>query len=320
MGSKLFILACAAFAAIGCVHASFGLDTSPVPSLRGDADCCSAMAAAKASVAMPRRGDCPPTAKRACSDPYDYKDLEIREVLPVKVAENAAGRIVADFGKDAVGWLELDGPDAGPYDIVIGELLNRRGEVTNEYPKSTIRCQRLAGMKPVGKFRVPMPADKFNLKGYDPKAPAILLPERFGVVFPFRYAEIVRGPKMELRQFAVNYPMDMGKSSFSCDCADLERVYELCKYSILATSFCGVYVDGDRERTPYEADAYINQLCHYAIDDDYSLARKSHEWLMEHPTWPTEWKQHSVMIAWADWMWATRVPSRNITVSLLARS
>jgi hypothetical protein len=77
----------------------------------------------------------------------------------------------------------------------------------------------------------------------------------------------------------------------------------MCKYSILATSFCGVYVDGDRERTPYEADAYINQLCHYAIDDDCSLARKSHEWLMDHPTWPTEWRQHSIMMAWADWMW-----------------
>ena len=58
-----------------------------------------------------------------------------------------------------------------------------------------------------------------------------------------------------------------------------------------------------RERTPYEGDTYINQLCQYAIDADYSLARKSHEWLMEHPTWPTEWKQHSIKMAWADWMW-----------------
>ena len=24
---------------------------------------------------------------------------------------------------------------------------------------------------------------------------------------------------------------------------------------------------------------------------------------MQHPTWPTEWKQHSIMMAWADWMW-----------------
>ena len=243
------------------------------------------------------------SATAAAGDPYDYKELVVREVGPAKVAANAAGRSVVDFGKAAVGWLELDGAEAGPYEIVIGELVNSRGEVANEYPRSSIRCQRLSGVKPSGRYRVPMPADSVNLKGYDPKAPAIRLPERFGVVFPFRYAEVVRGPAMTLRQLAVNYPIDMRKSRFTCDCADLVRVYDFCKYSILATSFCGIYVDGDRERTPYEADAYINQLSHYAIDDDCSLARKSHEWLMDHPTWPTEWRQHSIMMAWADWMW-----------------
>ena len=242
-------------------------------------------------------------AAHKVNDPYDYKELVTREVKPVKASQNAAGRTVVDFGKDAVGWLELDGEDSGEYEIVMGELVNGRGEVTNAYPKSTIRCYRIKGIKPAGTHRVPLAPDQLNLKGYDPKAPAILLPERFGIVAPFRYVEVVYGPKMDFRQVAVNYPIDMGKSSFTCDNDDLVRVYEMCKYSILATSFCGIYVDGDRERTPYEADAYINQLCHYAIDDDPSLARKSHEWLMDHPTWPTEWRQHSIMMAWADWMW-----------------
>ncbi len=261
------------------------------------------MIAAAIAAALPICRDCMAALGRTGADPYDYKELVERRVRAAEISTNGAGRVVADFGKDAVGWLELDGPDAGPYEIVLGELVNRHGEVTNEYPRSSIRCQRLKGVKPSGRFRVPMPADSLNLRGYDPKAPAILLPEGFGVVFPFRYAEVVSGPRMELCQVAVNYPIDMGKSAFSCDSEELERVYELCKYTILATSFCGVYVDGDRERTPYEADAYINQLSHYAIDDDGSLARKSHEWLMEHPTWPTEWRQHSVMMAWADWMW-----------------
>ncbi|MBR2838163.1 MAG: alpha-L-rhamnosidase [Kiritimatiellae bacterium] len=242
-------------------------------------------------------------ALMGAGDPYDYKELVAREVRPAKVARNADGRLVADFGRDAVGWLELAGDASGPYEIVLGELLGGRGEVTNAYPRSTIRCLRVKGVKPAGRHRVPMPPDGVNLRGYDPKAPAIRLPERFGVVMPFRYAEVVSGPAAELRQFAVNYPIDMGKSAFECDSPDLVRVYDFCKYSILATSFCGVYVDGDRERTPYEADAYINQLGHYAIDDDCSLARKSHEWLMDHPTWPTEWKQHSIKMAWADWMW-----------------
>ena len=51
----------------------------------------------------------------------------------------------------------------------------------------------------------------------------------------------------------------------------------------------GLYIDGDRERIPYEADALINQLSHYALDTEYSLARNTFEHLMLHPTWPTEW-------------------------------
>ena len=241
---------------------------------------------------------------KGTANPDEYKQLEVRTVAPVCVTTNAAGRAVVDFGCTGFGWLEMTGE--GPYSIVIGEMTNADGFVVNPYhPSSTIRAQKLTGVAPGCRYRVPMPADPVNLNGYDPKAPAIALPKEIGVVYPFRFAEIVWAPcgGADLVQKAVNYPMDMTKSSIESSDADLVRLYDFCKQTIRATSFCGVYVDGDRERTPYEADAYINQLCHYAIDDDYSLARKTHEWLMEHPTWPTEWKQHSIMIARADWMW-----------------
>jgi hypothetical protein len=89
----------------------------------------------------------------------------------------------------------------------------------------------------------------------------------------------------------------------------LNDIWALCKYSMKATSFCGVYVDGDRERIPYEADAYINQLSHYAVDREYALARYTHEYLLDHPTWPTEWLQHSVLMAWADFMYTGNTES-----------
>jgi alpha-L-rhamnosidase len=63
-----------------------------------------------------------------------------------------------------------------------------------------------------------------------------------------------------------------------------------------------VYVDGDRERIPYEADAYLNQLSHYATDRDRQMARDTFDWLVRHPTWPTEWRAHMVFMAHADWM------------------
>ena len=40
-----------------------------------------------------------------------------------------------------------------------------------------------------------------------------------------------------------------------------------------ATSFCGLFVDGDRERLPYEADAWINQLGWYATNTDVTVPR-----------------------------------------------
>ena len=82
----------------------------------------------------------------------------------------------------------------------------------------------------------------------------------------------------------------------------LNRIWELCKYSIKATTFAGVYVDGDRERIPYEADAYLNQLSHYATDNDVQMAAPTFDWLMKNGTWPTEWAPHMVFMAHADWM------------------
>lgn len=237
--------------------------------------------------------------------PMDYKGLVTREVAPAAVSTNGAGRLLVDFGRDAVGWLELRGDAEGPYEIIVGELVDGRGEVTNAHPGATIRTIRVSGVKGAGTHRVPLPPDRLNLRGYDLKAPAILLPERFGIVAPFRYADVASAPQgVSFAQVAVNYPIDMAKGAFECDDANLNRVYEFCKYTMLATSYCGLYVDGDRERTPYEADAYINQLGHYAIDDDRAMARRTHEWLMDHPTWPTEWRQHSIKMAWADWMWS----------------
>lgn len=77
----------------------------------------------------------------------------------------------------------------------------------------------------------------------------------------------------------------------------LNQIWDLCKYSIKATSFTGVYVDGDRERIPYEADALINKLFHYGVDREYAMARRSHEYLLQHSTYPTEWILQAVLIA-----------------------
>jgi len=104
----------------------------------------------------------------------------------------------------------------------------------------------------------------------------------------------------DIHRLAVWYPSDENASAFVSSDPVLNDVWELCRYSMKATSFCGVHVDGDRERIPYEGDVYINQLGYYCCDREYALSRYTHELLVLNPTWPTEWVLFSVLTAWAD--------------------
>jgi len=249
--------------------------------------------------------------------------LAQQQVKPVRVVTNAQGRVLVDFGRAAFGWVELVPPRemrrGGPYTLHLGEKV--KGDSVDAKPGGTIRYAKVKGaLTSPNVYRVPLIADKRNTSGGKEGA-AILLPPEFGVVMPFRYVEVEECPfpvtAETIRQVAVHYPFDLSAARFVSSDAVLDRVFDFCKYSIKATTFAGVYVDGDRERIPYEADAYINQLCHYCTDREFTLARYSHEYLMAHPTWPTEWKQHSVMMAWADWMYTGNTESLERTYDLL---
>ena len=222
---------------------------------------------------------------------------------PASASSLPGGGVLIDFGRDAFGWAEVAAP-AGDYVVRLGEKLGADGRIDLD-PGGTIRAAEAAfRSRGTGFGRVPLAPDPRNTAGVNRQSRAVTVPKRFGVVLPFRYAEIV-GPsaaRAKVRRRVLHWPIDMGASSFECSDGRLKQVYDFCKYSIWATSFAGVYVDGDRERIPYEADAYLNQLGHYAIDADFEMGRRTFDLLMKHPTWPTEWAQHMVMMAWADWM------------------
>lgn len=242
---------------------------------------------------------------------------------PECVFTNAAGRLCADFGKDAFGWLEIDAPSAGlDYFLAIGERLKSDGTLDRTPPQ----CVRCVGVKwhteKAGFQRPPVPPDMRNLFP-DKVGTSIALPEEFGVVTPFRVVEIYDCgfpvTAKTIRRKVVTYPADRAESSFACDDSRLEAVWDFCRYSMFATSFAGQFVDGDRERIPYEADAFVSQLNWYAISSDYSYPRHSIEYLYSHPTWPTEFKQISILSAWADWMWTGDTRSIERHYGLLKR-
>jgi hypothetical protein len=125
-------------------------------------------------------------------------------------------------------------------------------------------------------------------------------------VLPFRFAELLlpeQGVSIDsVSQYALYYPFDDNASSFSSDIDALNQVWDISKYTLKATPFLGVYADGNRERMPYEADAYIQQMGHYSVDREFSVARYTAKFLLHHASWPTEWHMHMLMIAWQDYM------------------
>lgn len=220
---------------------------------------------------------------------------------PVSMISTGSNRWLADFGRDAFGQIEITVNSQSAEDSVVlylGECIMGDSRV-DRTPGGSRRCLRLPfAVKPgLHTYRPTILNDKRNTK-----PGAVLMPEAIGQVLPFRYVEIEgchRQPQAVTR-LAVNVAFNDSAAYFHCDDDALNRVWELCKYSIKATSFTGYYVDGDRERIPYEADALLNQLSHYATDNQYDMSRRTFEWLVENPTWPTEWMLQLVMIAWND--------------------
>ncbi|MDR1097128.1 MAG: alpha-L-rhamnosidase [Tannerella sp.] len=224
---------------------------------------------------------------------------------PVSVGTVEPSTVFADFGKAAFGQLVVTlTSDAEKDSVVIHLGEQTAGGKVDRHPGGTIRYHRyaLGLLKGTHTYHLKIARDRRNT------APAaMLIPAYIGEVLPFRYCEIEGyGRPLTARDLvreSVHYPFDGSASFFECSNDTLNQIWELCKYSVKATSVLGIYIDGDRERIPYEADAIINQLCHYGVDREYSMARRSHEYLLEHPTWPTEWILQSVLIAWYDYLY-----------------
>lgn len=232
-------------------------------------------------------------------------DLRTTDVKPTKVDKLDTESYLIDFGKAFFGTVQLSSTRGQVDSLVIhlGEKLNDENRIDRD-PGGTIRYQKvvLTNLPANQKIKVKLTPDKRNSTGA-----AILLPDSIGVVMPFRYCEIenlkIPFKELSIRQRALHNKFNDNASSFSSSNKILDSIWQLCKHTIKATSFTGLYVDGDRERIPYEADAYINQLSHYSVDSLYNMARRTNAYFIENPTWPTEWLLHTVPMFYTDYMY-----------------
>lgn len=228
---------------------------------------------------------------------------------PIAIIKIGRDDFLVDFGHVAFGNVELVAPVGTRRTVAVhfGEALSR-GRVDRR-PPGTVRYKKarvkVRGSAPV--IAAPRADRRNTRKGGAGYPPAVRTPADWGTVLPFRWVE-VHGWRGELsalqikRRAAYLSAWDDDAATFESSDDMLNRVWRLSRDTIKATSFAGVYVDGDRERIPYEADAYLNQISHFYTDTDKQMSSDTFDHLMAYPTWPTEWAPHMVFMAYSHWM------------------
>lgn len=238
--------------------------------------------------------------------PEDRNPLVFREVAPSKVVSTGEGCFI-DFGKAAFAYVELaiDNASPAPAELTLTIQFGEKAEgaVIDANPGACVVYTEIPLKISPGSrvYHVEFPR-------YVSRYPySQVLPEIIHEVAPFRYCAFsYEGLDIRLvnaRMFALHTMVDFEASRFHSNDPTLNAVYELCKYSTIANTFNGDYAASQRERMLYEADCYIHQLSHYSVDREFSLARYSFKNMVFHPTWPTEWSPHVVMMAWKDYMY-----------------
>jgi Bacterial alpha-L-rhamnosidase 6 hairpin glycosidase domain/Bacterial alpha-L-rhamnosidase C-terminal domain/Bacterial alpha-L-rhamnosidase concanavalin-like domain len=202
------------------------------------------------------------------------QNYSISKLSPVSIRKTGEQHYLIDFGKEYIGGLELTGPSlAASVELRLGEELFSNDQV--RYQLRTGNCYHEIWRFPDGKQSL----SHFGLRS-------------------FRYLEIIDYPdeltKNMISIISVTAPFNKDESSFSCENNDLKQVWDLCKNSIALTGM-DVYNDCfTRERMAYEADAYICMLSHFAVESNPTVAKRSIEYLMNHHTWPCEWRQFMI--------------------------
>lgn len=222
------------------------------------------------------------------------------------IDKNQNNNIFLDFGKDSFGQIELSLSSICETDTIIlhlGECSD--GDQVNRTPEGSKRYKRIILPLKKGTHSY---KPTFDWQVYSNGLNALYMPMEIGEVMPFRYCEIEGyGNDISINDISrqtIFTGFEESNAYFRSNDENLNKVWDLCLHSIKAMSFMGYYIDGDRERCPYEADALINQLSNFACDNDYSISERSIEYLLRNPTWPSEWIMQSIMLAYNHYLFS----------------
>lgn len=181
--------------------------------------------------------------------PLHAAPVHLVDEKPVASKELEDGTLWLDFGKVSFGNLRVNLPKGAEAKMRFhyGEK-SADGRIDRKPPGTVRYAIAEISPKPGETLVVAPPAVSRNIK----QPYAILTPAEWGVVLPFRWVEIEGWPHGAsidgiVRQSAFASTWDDQAASFDSSDETLNRIWELCNYSIKATTFAGVYVDGDRE-------------------------------------------------------------------------
>lgn len=170
--------------------------------------------------------------------------VHLSDEVPLSIKRVSPEVILVDFGQVSFGNIRLVPPAGSNQQISVhfGEDL-REGRV-NRKPQGTVRYAttrlHLSGSKPV--TAAPAADGRDTQNTFPNTPPAVLPPPEWGVVLPFRWVEIEGWPGELLsqdivRKSAFSSTWDDDAASFESSDAMLNRIWDLCRYSIKATTF-----------------------------------------------------------------------------------
>lgn len=234
--------------------------------------------------------------------------VNFHEFSPRRMVSNSEGSWFVDFGQAAFATFQVTidwtpaktGVTEHTIQVAVGE--KNKGTTVDTQPGGGIIYKNTAMKIRPGKHTYTLNFPRF--KAHYPHSQT--MPKMMPEVIPFRYCELMPVGEEIIVENAIQNRLwvdfDDEAASFSSSNSDLNRVYELCKYSVKVNTFNGDYAASQRERMMYEADSYIRQMSHYATDRAFATARYSTENQIFHASWPTEWISHSIFMVWADYL------------------
>ncbi|GLY74321.1 family 78 glycoside hydrolase catalytic domain [Actinoallomurus iriomotensis] len=214
--------------------------------------------------------------------PTPFAKVQEQLHAPAKIVDLGGGDYFVDFGRTWMGGahLTLDGR-AGR------QVRLRFGEETSA--PNTTRYQLRAGNKYEDVLTLRDGAQTVDTWG----------------MRVFRYMNIVGSPvpitKDNLQALASVYPFDASAARLTSSDPNLVPVWQLSKNTIESANQNFFTDSWTRERTDYEADAYIQLLSNLYLTDDPTLGRYSIDYFENHSTWPTEWPMYVISAVYDTW-------------------